>query len=195
MSALILDAARSRVEIRTFAEGVLARLAHELMLLCTDLAGEASPGPGAASGTTGTASIEVPLRGFQVAGTLTKDGRLDESGLKASDRRECLSKMQRDVFHAGPDDAVRVEVVLLGDSARVRLIPPRGHPVEAVVRPDLHSEDDGLRATGSFEVSLSALGSDVVKGPMGAFRVKDRVRIVFDLRFVAAEPPKPAQPT
>ena len=63
---LVLDPARSRVQIHTFAEGLLARLAHDLALLCVELSGAASRGPDAASATTGTASIEVPLRGLQV---------------------------------------------------------------------------------------------------------------------------------
>jgi hypothetical protein len=40
-------------------------------------------------------------------------------------------------------------------------------------------------AKGTVEVSLAALGSKPVKGPMGAFRVKDRVRISFDLVFAS----------
>ena len=186
VSDLVLDAARSRVQIHTFAGGVLARLAHDLALVCIELSGTASRGPDAASATTGTASIEVPLRGLQVAGILTKDGRIDESGLSPSERRDCLAKMHKDVFQAGSDDVVRIEAHLIGSSARVRVVPPNGQAVEIIVHPDLRNEDDGLRATGDFEVSLAAIGSDVVKGPMGAFRVKDGVRILFDVLFMPA---------
>jgi hypothetical protein len=65
---------------------------------------------------------------------------------------------------------------------------PNGRVVEVALRPELHTDGDGLRATGTFAVSLASMGSDVVKGPMGAFRVKDRVAVVFDLVFV----PQPA---
>lgn len=186
MSDLVLDAARSRVQVHTFAEGVFARLAHDLALLCIDLSGTAERGPDAASATTGIATVLVPLRGLQVAGVLTKDGRIDETKLSPTERRDVLAKMQKDVFHGGPDDVVRVDVKLTGGSARVRVIPPNGKPVDTVVHPDLRNEDEGLRATGSFELSLTAIGSAPIKGPMGAFRVKDHVKILFDVLFVTA---------
>jgi len=120
-----------------------------------------------------------------VRGTLGKDGRLDERALSATDRRDILIKMQQDVFHAGADAVVRVEVHLEGGSARVRLIPPNGKAVETVVRPTVRVDGDSLHASGAFELSLSAIGSDAIKGPMGAFRVKDRVRISFEIVFAA----------
>ena len=39
---LVLDPAQSRVRIHTFAEGLLARLAHDLELVCGDLSGHAT---------------------------------------------------------------------------------------------------------------------------------------------------------
>ena len=170
--------------MRTFAEGLLARLAHDLELACDELSGTATR-----EGEGGSASIEAPLRGFEVAGVVAKDGRLDERGLSPTERRDCIAKMQHDVFHAGPEGVVRVEAHLDGDGkeARIRVVPPNGKAFEAVVRADVRADgEDGkaVRATGSFELSLAAIGSDVVKGPMNAFRVKDRVKVTFDVVFV-----------
>jgi len=182
---LVLDATRSRVRLHTFAEGLLARLAHDLELACGDLSGTASrTGDGGAS--TGAATIEAPLRGITVSGVLGKDGRVDERGLSAGEKSDAVKKMQHDVFHDGHGGVVRVEVHLDGASARIRVAPPNGKAVEAVVRPEVRAEGDAMRATGSFEVSLSALGSDAVKGPMNAFRVKDKVKVLFDVVFVPA---------
>jgi hypothetical protein len=179
---LVLDAARSRVRIQTFAEGLLARLAHDLELVCNDLSGTATQSGDA----NGTASIAVPLRGFAVAGVLGKDGRVDDRGLNPSEQRDCIAKMHNDVFHARPDAVVRVEAHLDGGSARIRVVPPNGKAVETVVRPEVQRDGDAVRASGSFEVSLMAIGSDVVKGPMGAFRVKDKVKVIFSVAFVPA---------
>lgn len=189
MSDLLLDPARSRVRIQTFAEGLLARLAHDLELVCGDLTGHATR---SADGRTdaGSASIEAPLRGFAVAGVLGRDGHLDEGGLNPSERRDCLAKMYSDVFHSRPDGMVLVQLQLDGASARVRLVPPNGKAVEIVIKPEVKADGDGIRASGSFEVSLMAIGSDVVKGPVGAFRVKDRVKVLFDVTF--APSPQPA---
>lgn len=191
MTDLVLDPSKSRVRLHTFAEGILARLAHDLELVCGELTGTATK----LENGGGTASIEIPLRGMSVSGVLGKDGSIDERGLSPSDRRECLAKMHKDVFHARPDAVIRVEVHVEGDSARVRVTPPNGKSVEAVIRAELHSDgtDGGLRSSGKLEVSLSAIGSDTVKGPMGAFRVKDKVVVSFDVVF-RPQVPKVAQP-
>jgi len=180
---LVLDPARSRVRIHTFAEGILARLAHDLELVCGNLEGTALH-EGSNGAAKGNASIAVPLSGCEVGGILGKDGRVDDQGLSPSERRDVIAKMQKDVFHCGPDGVVRVEGHLDAGKARLRLIPPNGKGTEAVVAVEVRAEPGGgVRATGSFEVALSALGSSVIKGPMGAFRVKDRVKVSFDLGF------------
>lgn len=99
--------------------------------------------------------------------------------------------MCSEVFHAGPEAVVLVQLELAGGSARVRVVPPNGKAVEVVTKPELRTDGDAVGASGSFEVSLKAIGSDVVKGPMGAFRVKDRVKVLFDVTFAPA-PPQPA---
>ena len=187
MTDLVLDPTQSRVRIRTFAEGLLARLAHDLELTCRDLGGTAT-----SEGKSGKGSIAVPLGGMTVAGVL-KDGHLDDRALSATERRDIVAKMQHDVFHAGPEGVVRVEVHLDGSSARIRIVPPNGRAVETVIQPELRPDGAAVRATGAFEVSLMALGSEVVKGPMNAFRVKDKVRLTFDVLFAQVELPKVAQ--
>jgi hypothetical protein len=101
--------------------------------------------------------------------------------------------MYSDVFHSRPDGMVLVQLQLDGASARVRLVPPNGKAVEIVIKPEVKADGDAVRASGSFEVSLMAIGSDVVKGPVGAFRVKDRVKVLFDVTFAPGpQPPQPA---
>lgn len=185
MSDHVLDASRSRVRIQTFAEGLLARLAHDLELVCGELSGKATTVSDGGK-TTGTASVEAPLRGIVVAGVLGKDGRVDPRGLSASEQRDVIAKMQHEVFHAGPDAVVRVVAHHDGSSARLRVVPPNGKAVETVVRPDVELKGDDVHAQGTFELSLAAIGGGAVKGPMGAFRVKDRVKVIFDVWFARA---------
>ena len=188
MGDLFLDSARSLVRINTFAEGVLARLAHDLDLECRSLEGTATTATDGA--TTGSARVNAPLSGMSVRGTLGKDGRLDQRALSAGDRQNIVSKMRQQVFQAGAEAVVRVEAHLRGGSARVRVVPPNGKAVETVMRPTVRIDGESLHATGTFELSLSAIGSDAIKGPMGAFRMKDRVRISFEIVF--APPGQPA---
>ena len=116
----------------------------------------------------------------EVAGTL-KGGHVDPSGLSSSDRDDCLGRMRRDMFHGA--DTIRVEASL----DRVTVISPRGKTVERPVSLTPQKEADGsFRVSGQLDLSLSAIGSEPVKGPLNAFRVKDRVEIHFDVVFQPA---------
>lgn len=174
-----LDPAKTKIRVRTFAEGLFSRLAHDLELDCAGVRGELERASGAA-----TATLEVPLDRITVAGTL-KSGRVDPAGLSPSDRADVLSKMRKDVFHA-TDGVVRVEARLDASTsrARLRVIPPKGPSVETTVSITV---TDGAIASGQVELSLSALGSDVVRGPMNAFRIKDVVEVRFEVAFGGGE--------
>jgi len=190
VSALVLDPAASRITVHTFAEGLFSRLAHDLELHCGSLDGTASP-PGAGAGDEGEASVTVPLAGITVGGVVARDGRVDAQAMAPSDRRDCLAKMRSDVFHAPGDASVRASAKLeRGGSATLRITPPSGPVVSVSIRPALEiaREREEIRVRGSFDLSLAAIGSDVVKGPMGAFRVKDVIRVSFDLRFAVLPP-------
>ena len=178
MTDLLFDPNSSRVRIRTFAEGLFARLAHDLELACKDLSGRARLG--------GSATLEVPIGRIEVAGVLQGD-RVDERTLSASDRDDILGKMRKDVFQSGASASVRVEVTVDGGSAKIRIVPPNGRAVERTTRPKITEEADGkVRVSGTIDLSLAAIGSATVKGPMNAFRVKDRVEILFDVVFAPA---------
>jgi hypothetical protein len=172
---LVLDPDRSRVRIHTFAEGLFARLAHDLELTCTGLEGKASR-----DGDRATARIEAPVSAIAVAGVLKGD-RVEEHGLSTGEKHDVLDKMKKEVFHSSGDAKVVIEAALDGGSARVKLTPPNGRIYETTVKATVTGE----RATGSFEIPLSRIGSDTVKGPMGAFRMKDKVLVLFDVAFRA----------
>lgn len=157
--------AGARVRILTFAEGLLAKLAHDLEL-----------GVGAFGAEIGAdeATLRVPVESLEVRG-VRRGGRLDTTTLSAADRDAILAKMRSDVFHG--DGALAL--VVTRDAVRVR--PPHRPEVRAPLALDLGPTS----ARGSFELSLAALGASPVKGPMNAFRVKDRVRIEFELDLSA----------
>ncbi len=178
MTKLVLDPAKSRIRLHTFAEGLLARLAHDLELECRGISGTAER----AEGDSGSATLEAPIGGIEVNGTLEK-GRVDPRGLSASDRSDVLGKMKRDVFHV-EEGVVRVEAKLEAGRASVRVVPPRGRAVEQSVSVRVELDGGATRVSGMLPLSLSAIGSDTVKGPMNAFRVKDTIEVHFDVVFV-----------
>jgi len=183
----ILDADQSSLRIRTFAEGLFARLAHDLELVAR--------AEGTSDGTRAT--LRVPLGRIEVAGTLVKD-RVDRGSLSAADRQDILRKMREDVFHAGSNDDLRIEAQLDDENtlsrsgALVRIVPPHRAAVERSVAFQIDRGDAAapVRIHGRCELSLTALGSSTVRGPMNAFRVKDTVEVLFDLVFVPG--PQPA---
>jgi hypothetical protein len=191
VNKLVLDPAQSAVRIQTFAEGMLARLAHDVELACEGLAGHVEA---AASGWV--AQVRAPVDRIVVRGFL-KNGRL-ETDVKESDRRDIVDKMRKEVFHrSSAADAVEVAVEIAdvspGDerALKVRIVVPRGRAVERTIRARIPTEG---RIEGSLRLSLSEVGSDPVKGPMNAFRVKDEVVVRFDLLFAPARADDSPQP-
>jgi len=178
-----LDSKHATITIRTFAEGLLSRLAHDLELVCREVTGTAEDrGNGA-----GSARLEIPIAKIEVAGTL-KSGTVDPNGLSRSDRDDCIGKMRREVFQVrGASDVVKIEADVEDGRARIRLVMPNGSTVEQVMplRPTT-AEDGSLCIRGVVDLSLTAIGSWPVKGPMNAFRVKDRVEVIFDVAFQPA---------
>jgi hypothetical protein len=162
--------------VHTYAEGLFSALAHDLELAASDLTGDASE-----TGDTAVAEVHVQVASLHVVGVLKK-GRVDTSVLSSGDRGT-IERQIRDEVLAGGEIVARGERDASG-RAVVAVRSARG--VDRVTCDVALSRENGARArvTGTAEVSLGALGAPPVKGPMGAFRVKDRVRIEFDLVFV-----------
>jgi hypothetical protein len=179
MNKLALDPSRSSLRIHTFAEGLFARLAHDLELACRGVSGTAERSGEAA----GRATLEIPISGIEVAGTL-RSGRLDPDGLTGGDRANVLAKMRSEVFHSrGPGDVVRATGTLEAGRAQIEVTTPGGRKVARATVVELREEGDRVLVVGEVDLSLRALGSDPVKGPMNAFRMKDEVVVSFELVF------------
>jgi hypothetical protein len=177
---LRLDSDKSVVRVRTFADGFLAKLAHDLELVCRGISGHGERlGPDSA-----TCTIEVPVAQIDIGGVLKK-GTVDPRGLSGFERKECLSKMQKDVFQTGrAGGTVQVVGTLDGGKARLRITVPNGR--EVVLHAPIHVVETtpSVHASGTVSLSLDSIGSVPVKGPINAFRMKDAVEISFDLVLV-----------
>ncbi len=170
-----LDAERSALTIRTRAEGLLARVAHDLELRAGTLAGDFEGDSG---------RVRVPIAGLRVVGAV-KRGALHEGALSASDKAE-IERRIREVVLAGSDE-VHVDVTLTGTRASLRVHAPRGtQQLECEVqREDAGSADrGGVRVRGRCALSLAALGVAPIKLPLGAGRVADAVEVRFEAQLV-----------
>jgi hypothetical protein len=168
-----VDPSRSHVAIYTFAEGVFSALAHDLELGVTTIAGEATRGEPPA------VEITIAVAAIGVVGVV-KRGKTDRNALSASDRDAIERQIKDDVFRGGATIVARGE--LRGDRARIEVSAPTGR-AEATTTLEV-TRGDEARARGSIDLSLRAMGIAPVKGPMGAFRVSDKVRVTFDLVFI-----------
>lgn len=178
-----LDAAATTVTLATFAEGRLARLAHDLELGARQLSGTAT------RGETSRAEVEVGLDGLQVVGAVKK-GRVDPRVLSAGDRADIERRVRDDVF--GGARTLRVVAEVEGARARLTVSTPSGSasvPVEAFTL----AEGDGgaVVASGECALSMQALHLRQVKGPLGAFQVSDRVTVRFRAVFRRQPPAEP----
>ncbi len=164
----------------TYAEGLFARLAHDLRLTVTetDLVAERSvAGEGTISGT-------VALARLRVDGVMKGD-RLRDDVLSAKDCDEILEKMRLDVFGgAAPSASLSVRGALDGARFTLTVEAPNGRASTATGRVTGSSLENGETIRGEVELSLRDFSGRDVKGPLGAFRIADRVRVTFDATFV-----------
>jgi hypothetical protein len=178
MLALTLDPRTSRLTVRTRAVGVFARLAHDLELAATDLRLAAT-----LDGSEWTALVTIPVISIRVAGTLRGE-RLDPIGLVPRDRADVERRLRDDVL------AVR-EVVVRGKGA----LDGAGTKGSGELSVDLGSAagrasvsfsvrtllEGAYSVTGRSTLSLTELGIRPVKGPLGAFKLKDDVDVLFEI--------------
>jgi len=163
-----LDAAASRFVVHTFAEGLLARLAHDLELVAEGATGELVDGP------EPTVTLRFPIDGLRVVGAVKK-GRVEPSVLSEADRFQIEEKLRRELF-VGRRSLTARGSLPVGGEARIELdgVRARVAGVPRWVDAELH---------GRCELSLRAMGLKPVEGPMGAFRLADRVEVEFRARF------------
>lgn len=186
MSSLALDTAKSAIVVRTYAEGMLARMAHDLELDVRLASGSATlegePGPAAA----GKGSLVVDVDAIRVRGVLKK-GHLEESVLSESDKAQILEKIREDVLGAsGKGARIEIEASLAGGQVEAQVKLPRGATMKARTTAKLTGDGAAFRLAASFRVTVSSLGAKPVKGPMGAFRVRDEIEIDAALVFAPA---------
>jgi hypothetical protein len=178
-----LDASRSRVTIHTFAEGLFSALAHDLEIDARDLDGERAV---AVDGAPASAEVHVPVSSLRVVGAV-KRGKVDAGALSASDRQSIERQIQGEVFRGGAEVIAR-GTLEGGRRAKITITAPTGR-AEVACDVDVVRGADGAppaSARGAFDLSLRSLGVAPVKGPLGAFKLSDRVRITFDLTFAGA---------
>ncbi len=152
------------VSVRTFAEGLLSRLAHDLELRAT---------PSSATFDGQRATLRFRVGDIAVQGVL-KHGRVDSNVLSASDLKDIEGRILTSL-KASADDHITLELELEGDVLRGTIQAPCGRTTVRLSAKQEEASPGVLRVTVTGKLSLSALGAGAVKGPMGSFRLADMV--------------------
>ncbi len=174
MTELRLDPSASRLLLRTRSTGVFARLAHDLEFQASQISGRAQLDGAAWSG-----ELTIPVAGLIVAGKVRPEG-VDPAGISAEERREIEQKL-RDQILRGTDE-VRIRAsgrTRERAEGQVELASGRGH-VTATLTTRERSEGF-MDVSGSCWMSMRELGIPEIKGPLGAFKLRDEIEVRFAL--------------
>lgn len=171
-----LDPARSTLILRTRAGGFFSALAHDL-----ELTGKIARGSAKRDGDRWEGELAVPPSSIKVVGAL-KRGVVDKGVLSASDVRDIENRIVGDIF-GGLNELV-VQCGGTVDAPTIRVTAKREALLNAKVT--IKNDDAARVFTAKGTISIKGLGLNEVKGPLGAFVIKDDVEVEATVTFVPA---------
>lgn len=169
----VIDNASSKLTIRTRAQGMLARLAHDLSILARSIEGQAQ-----LLDKDGWSAALTVAPSLFVEGVLKGD-RVDTTVLSPADRQEIERRLLDEILRR---KEVHIDASGSARSSGRAKVTMAGGSANASTQLQIRERDDGaLEAKGQAELSLEALGVPPIKGPLNAFKVADTVVVQFAL--------------
>jgi polyisoprenoid-binding protein YceI len=177
MARYQLDPGRSRFTVQAFAGGLLSFAAHSPTFAVRDFSGAMWFAPGTLEG----AGIEMTVRADALE-------LIDD--VRPADRQEIEDRKRREVLETTryPDIHFRSEAVssahVSGNRYRLRIEGPlslHGTTNRLSIDAELLGYEDGVRLSGKFGLRLSDYGVRPVTALGGTIRLKDELRVAFDL--------------
>ncbi len=170
-----INAARSRIELAVFREGLLKSIGHNHAIAAKSFSGEVRFNPTNVSDSSVSLSID--------AGSLIV---LDDPELSEKDRKEVQSTMLGskvlDVQTFPSIEFHSTRVINTGEdltlAGRLSL---HGVEKEITFPVRLRPESNLLRATGTVTLTQSNFGIKPIKSALGTLRVKDQVQVSLDI--------------
>jgi polyisoprenoid-binding protein YceI len=172
-----LDPGHGRFTVQAFATGMLSFMGHNPTFAVRDYRGEMRFDPASPDGT----AVEVAVRADSLE-------LLDK--VRPADRDEIEGRMRREVLETSAYPEIRYEASeALSGSARdhqyqVRLggaLTLLGVTARHAVDLAVHLYNDGARVGGETGLRLSEFGIRPVTALAGTLRLRDEVRVSFDL--------------
>ena len=178
MTQYLPDVTTSTLTLWTYREGLLSRVAHDLCIEASQL-----HAPLTVEGERVRVEVRVQVRDLKVRGQV-KDGAVKP--LSDSDHAEIEKNLTTKVLDASrhPELSYRGEGQRDGDRARLQgeltlCDATRPLALEGAIEDDEH----GVRVTGEVRFRQTDWGIKPYSALMGALKVKDEVRVSWDLRY------------
>lgn len=171
------DPEKGRFTIQAFATGLLSSLGHSPTFAVRDYAGDARFGGG-------------EIRGLELELIIYSDSLELTDRVGPVDRREIEDRMRRDVLETAVYPEIRFQAAHLADEAiapgrfRLRIGGPlalRGVSRPQQIELELLLFKDGLGLRGGCSLRPSEFGIKPVTALAGAIRLKDELKLSFDL--------------
>jgi|HubBroStandDraft_6_1064221.scaffolds.fasta_scaffold78633_2 polyisoprenoid-binding protein YceI len=182
LAAYRIDPKPSRLTVQVTAGGFLASFGHNPTIAARDFTGEAQFDPE----TLADASLHLEIS----ASTLEVAGGASEKDKPEIEQRMHHDVLESDAYPLISFDSTSVKATLLSTGQyRVEVTGPmtlhgvtndQTISVRAIVGPDR------LRASGEFTLRQTDYGIELVSVAGGALKVKDEVKVSFDLIAIAA---------
>lgn len=158
------------VRVFTFKEGLLSRVAHDL---------EISVQRASLTRDENRVRVECDAGSLSVVGVVV-DGRTDPHGLSQGQYREIEDTVRTKILHVARHPRVVFEGALTQGEVDLRLdgtltLVGRSLPLSLTGR-----RADG-RVTGDVELAPSRWGIEPYRALLGAIKLRDRVRVRFDV--------------
>jgi len=171
-----IDPSRSTLTLRTRAGGLFSALAHDL-----ELAGKIARGSATREGERWEGELAIEPSSIKVVGAV-KRGEVDRNVLSASDVRDIESRIVSDVFGGVGELVIRCSGTV--DAPTLRVTAKRETLMNAKV--SVKNDDAARVFHAKGTVSIKGLGLNEVKGPLGAFVIKDDVEVDATVTLVPA---------
>lgn len=175
----VLGPKSGKIQIKTFKEGLLSALGHDLTLDATEW--RATLHIDALDPPSGQAEVDVPVAGIRVAGP---------EDLSADDREEILKNLRTEVLKASKHPKVRFrsassEARCCADGSGTLHVEGELELAGAVRKLPLlvhfKRTPEGLRLRGEAAIRQSEFGVKPYRAPLGVIKVKDEVRVLWDI--------------
>jgi polyisoprenoid-binding protein YceI len=179
-----LDPGHSRFTVQAFATGLLSFFAHSPTFAVRRFAGVME--------FDGDA-----IAGMRLLLTVEADGLELVDQVKAADRAEIEGRMRREVLETAAFPEIKIEAAVVANERvspgryRVRVVGPLAlHRItrEHAADTELLVFDDGMRLRGESALRLSDFGIRPVTALGGAIKLKDGLKVSFDLAALPEGP-------